>query len=94
MSVDLPAPFSPHKAWISPGCSANSTLRRAKMPEKRLVTPRSVRTGSATTHSLQALEDGGFSVEAIGNDRFSEVALVHGDDLDEDRRDLGAVNCY
>ena len=42
-SVDLPAPFSPTSAWISPGYSSRSTPSTACTAPKRLRTPRSVR---------------------------------------------------
>src|SRR4051812_28382424 len=45
MSVDLPAPFSPHSAWISPGRSSKLTSRSATTPPKRLVIPRHSRSG-------------------------------------------------
>src|SRR5215212_642675 len=38
MIVDLPAPFSPTTAWISPGEIPNDTSFTAVMPPKRLVT--------------------------------------------------------
>ena len=37
--VDLPAPFSPRSAWISPGATSKSTLSRAITPGKRLLIP-------------------------------------------------------
>ena len=40
ISVDLPAPFSPSSAWISPACRSKSTPRSAWTPPKRLTTPR------------------------------------------------------
>ena len=40
ISVDLPAPFSPTTAWISPACTARFTSRSAVTPGKRLVMPR------------------------------------------------------
>src|SRR6478736_8960302 len=36
--VDLPAPFSPTRAWISPFAIATETLRNALTPPKRLLT--------------------------------------------------------
>src|SRR5215212_7269640 len=38
MIVDLPAPFSPTTAWISPGEIPNDTSLTAVMPPKRFVT--------------------------------------------------------
>src|SRR5690606_36099474 len=40
ISVDLPAPFSPIRAWTLPGCSVRSTFSRAITPGKRLSMPR------------------------------------------------------
>src|SRR4051794_24030110 len=47
MSVDLPAPFSPSSAWISPRLSSNSIALLATSEPKRLVIPRSSRAGAA-----------------------------------------------
>src|SRR5215212_1763718 len=47
MSVDLPAPFSPSSAWISPRFSSNSIALLATSEPKRLVIPRSSRAGAA-----------------------------------------------
>src|SRR5262249_62042048 len=45
--VVLPAPFSPSRAWISPGSTSNSTRLFATTPGKRFVMPR-----AATTRAL------------------------------------------
>ena len=45
MSVDLPAPFSPSRAWISPGMSASETSSSAWISPNRLETPRISITG-------------------------------------------------
>ena len=39
-SVDLPAPFSPTRAWISPAAIARLTSSSARAPPYRLLTPR------------------------------------------------------
>ena len=44
--VDLPAPFSPSNAWISPGQITRSTSSSARTPPKRIETP-VIRTASA-----------------------------------------------
>ena len=49
MSVDLPAPFSPSSAWISPRFSSNSIALFATSEPKRLVIPRSSRAGAPRT---------------------------------------------
>src|SRR5438552_14161481 len=41
MRVDLPAPFSPSRAWISPGSTTRSMWSLATRSPKRLVMPRS-----------------------------------------------------
>jgi hypothetical protein len=43
--VDLPAPFSPTSAWISPPCSGNETSRTAATAPNDLETPRTSRSG-------------------------------------------------
>jgi hypothetical protein len=40
MRVDLPAPFSPHSAWISPAASVNDTSLSATTPGNRFVRAR------------------------------------------------------
>src|SRR4051794_4037879 len=40
MSVDLPAPFSPTRAWTRPRCSVKSTPARATTPANALRMPR------------------------------------------------------
>src|SRR4051794_4685962 len=40
MSVDLPAPFSPQIAWISPRCTSKLTFESALTPGKVFVMPR------------------------------------------------------
>src|ERR671911_577962 len=47
ISVDLPAPFSPRRAWISPRRSSRSTPSLAVTAPKRLTMPRSSRASSA-----------------------------------------------
>src|ERR1044071_3907022 len=47
MSVDLPAPFSPMSAWISPGATARSTWSFASTPGKRLTIPRRATAGTS-----------------------------------------------
>src|SRR5919206_5270423 len=49
MSVLLPAPFSPTRAWISPRRSTRSTASSATTPGKRFVTPRRATIGGAAS---------------------------------------------
>ena len=37
ISVDLPAPFSPTRAWTSPACRSNETPRSACTPANDLL---------------------------------------------------------
>src|SRR5918995_3257514 len=48
MSVDLPAPFSPTRAWTSPPRSSNDTSSSARVAPNRLDIPRTARTGAAS----------------------------------------------
>src|ERR687898_274133 len=48
MSVDLPAPFSPTRAWTSPPRSSNDTSSSARVAPNRLDIPRMARTGAAS----------------------------------------------
>src|SRR3954454_5028093 len=52
MSVDLPAPFSPRRAWTSPARRSKSTPSLATMRPKRFVMPRS--SSAASIRSLGA----------------------------------------
>src|SRR5690606_23854400 len=45
--VDLPAPFSPARAWISPRFSSKSTPRRARIGPNDFDSFRMLRTGSS-----------------------------------------------
>src|SRR5579883_2745693 len=55
--VDLPAPFSPTRPWISPALSAKSTARRACTPPKDFEMPESSSSagGIDQTFELQYL---------------------------------------
>jgi hypothetical protein len=48
-SVDLPAPFSPSRQWISPGAMSIETSASACRLPKRLDMPRSDSSGAAGT---------------------------------------------
>src|SRR4051812_35297066 len=81
ISVDLPAPFSPQRAWTSPACRSKLTSRSATTPGKRLVSPRAARM----TGILLQLP--GF-VKPVGHNRAHQVVLIDRDDLFENRRYL------
>src|SRR6185437_3501662 len=53
IKVDLPAPFSPTRPWISPPWSEKSTSRKATAPPNALEIP--VRSSSAGTMSDQEM---------------------------------------
>src|ERR1700751_1995416 len=56
--VDLPAPFSPSRAWISPRSRSRSTASFASTPGNCFVMPRSSRTGVSS----------GIGVDGTGRD--------------------------
>src|SRR5262249_56058856 len=45
ISVDLPAPFSPTTAWISPNATSKSTPASATVAPNRLLTPSALTAG-------------------------------------------------
>ena len=49
MSVDLPAPFSPTRAWTSPARRSKRQSRRACTPGKSLLMPSISTSGAVTT---------------------------------------------
>src|SRR5262245_5778871 len=49
INVDLPAPFSPRRAWISPRRRSRSTPSLAVSDPKRLTMPRSSSASSAAS---------------------------------------------
>ncbi len=53
-SVDLPAPFSPSKTWISPAWNSSDTRSSATMPGKRFVTWRKAATALAAPGGASA----------------------------------------
>src|SRR4051794_21170517 len=78
MSVDLPAPFSPRRAWTSPARRSKSTPSLATRRPKRFVMPRS--SSAASIRSL-----GRALPHRVG--RRDRAAL----DLGLDRLDPGGV---
>src|SRR5580700_7134910 len=55
ISVDLPAPFSPTRPWISPGSKAKSTPRSAATPPNVLLTPESSSNADITGSDQEVL---------------------------------------
>src|SRR4051812_20703364 len=78
MSVDLPAPFSPRRAWTSPARRSKSTPSLATMRPKRFVMPRS--SSAASIRSL-----GPALPHRVGRRDLAALDLVL------DRLDLGGV---
>src|SRR3954470_7023087 len=78
MSVDLPAPFSPRRAWTSPGRRSKSTPSLATMRPKRFVMPRS--SSAASIRSL-----GRALAHRVGRRDVAALDLIH------DRLDLVGV---
>ena len=66
ISVDLPAPFSPTIAWISPRRTVSSMSRLATTPGKRLVMPRSSTAFGAVLGGGPAAVPAGAPVSAMG----------------------------
>src|SRR5213080_2901111 len=54
ISVDLPAPFSPTRAWTSPRRSSRSTPLRACVEPNRLLMPRITRASSPEACAAEA----------------------------------------
>src|SRR6187431_1309653 len=85
MSVDLPAPFSPHKAWTSPGRRSKSTPRSARTCPKRFTSPRASSTGpgdSALPIDFLA------RVKAVLHYGRVDIVFGHGHHIEQDRRHL------
>src|SRR3954452_8694811 len=87
ISVDLPAPFSPSRAWISPRRSSRSILSFATSAPKRLVIPSSCSaSGPVTAWLLHRVRDvGGLAVGDLLLDLLDlgPVLLALGVDLAE-----------
>src|ERR1700678_3442882 len=65
MSVDLPAPFSPTRAWISPGMIVRSTPSNASVLRKRFVRPLILIAGSASVSMAVRLDVLSFGGNAL-----------------------------
>src|SRR6202042_3495700 len=69
-SVDLPAPFSPKRAWISDGPTSRWTFSSASTPGKRLLTPVILRIGLSGFAGADASPAGALAIQErslIGN---------------------------
>src|ERR1700722_5373617 len=87
MRVDLPAPFSPQGAWISPGRRSKSTPPSATTGPNRLMIRLAFRIVSIISRLLGLGRAKGFgevpvdfvvAVEAVLDDRVEDVGFVHG----------------
>src|SRR5215469_2787303 len=65
--VVLPAPFSPSRAWISPGSTSNSTRLFATTPGKRFVMSRAATTGALPPASGTSVAWSGTGVPPEGD---------------------------
>src|SRR5688500_14777272 len=80
--VVLPAPFSPSKAWISPGRKLKSTRSLANTVPKRLVIPRIATTGSrslvisSNQYNACGFQDGTPSALHLGHTDGARVMFV------------------
>src|SRR5918994_295008 len=72
ISVDLPAPFSPSKAWISPGITSRSTSWLATTPGKYLAMPFISTIGGVPGSACSAVS--GTAFIGMWPDRNSETA--------------------
>src|SRR3954462_4098093 len=79
MRVDLPAPFSPIRAWISPWRTVRSTASLASVPGYRLVMPRSSTASRSGGCRVIDLQLSGHDLVAQRLDLLQDV-LVVGDD--------------
>src|SRR5689334_15652340 len=62
MSVDLPAPFSPMRAWASPACNSSETPSSARTGPNCLPTARTCRAGMVMLASLVRIGQFGLGV--------------------------------
>src|SRR5258708_27839213 len=76
MRVDLPAPFSPRSAWISPARTVKSTLASAVTPGNLFPMPRSSSSSGMPASVLPRGQGGG------GVARVKELILIVGLALD------------
>src|ERR1017187_679844 len=83
--VLLPAPFSPNRAWISPGATSKSTSSLASTPGKRLVIPRISMSAGSTGEALP--RSAAVIVTAPASVRRRRDGAA--DDLSDDMRSCG-----
>src|ERR1700689_773495 len=97
ISVDLPAPFSPIRAWISPALRSSETLSSALTPGKVLLTASSARpiSGDPAVNRPPAVQADGCEDESaehelhpIGIDLRQHHAVL--DQPEQQHREQGA----
>src|SRR3989442_8135757 len=88
MSVDLPAPFSPRSAWISPAWSAKETSSSAWVDPNRFETPRISRIG---VPGLDAIEPFRVPIEQLFLIRSAEAFHRQDRSIRVDLAEVGAV---
>src|SRR6188768_2365903 len=71
--VLLPAPFSPKRAWTSPGCKASCTSASAFVAPKLLLRPRATSSAGAAPSLMQGLGAPSWSVEPLGQVRLDQL---------------------
>src|SRR6188508_2699567 len=71
MSVDLPAPFSPMRAWTSPGNSRKSTASSALTPGKVIETPRISTIGDVVMNGDVVMRRPPSSTVGVGGSEFA-----------------------
>src|ERR1700723_157891 len=74
IAVDLPEPLGPIRPKISPACTSRSRFLTAVRPPKRLVRPRTSRTGGllVVASMLAALVRKGRAEEAAGEEQHDK----------------------
>ncbi len=75
MSVDLPAPFSPTTAWISPALRSKSTSVRACTPGKAFEMPRMESSGALSDTVNYPERSRAVRVTGDGREAASRVEL-------------------
>src|SRR4029450_3558260 len=76
-SVDLPAPFSPTSAWISPLLSSKEAERSAWTPAYALATPRAASRTSAMRDRVSAIPMGKRIVFTGGSGKAGKHVVPH-----------------
>src|SRR5947209_6254571 len=84
IKVLLPAPFSPIKAWTSPGATSSDTPRSARVAPKLFLMPFRRRAAGDVMRSLQIFVQR--RVDDVGHLRAVEILFRHETDTGVDHR--------